>query len=205
MRLHFHPMSPYSRKAWAALVHREDAFEEAPVQLGSGALRRPEFLALSPFGKMPVLETEHGPIIESTSIIEYVEARGPRVLIPEDREGAFHARHYDRVADMYLMEPMAALWWEPQGEAARSTARIATTAWEVFANRLENRPFVAGQAFTLGDLGAAIATDYLARLGVEPPATIRRWRDRCFEIPAMKETLAAAMPAIEATLARRNA
>lgn len=204
MRLHFHPMSPYSRKAWAALVHREDAFEEAPVQLGTGALRRPEFLAISPFGKMPVLETDgDGPIIESTSIIEYVESRGPRVLIPEDREGAFVARHYDRIADMYLMDPMTSLWWEPKSEAAQHAPNVAATAWKVFAKRLEGRAFVAGEVFTLGDLGAAIATDYLVRLGVDAPATIRAWMERCFAIPAMRETLDAALPAIEATLSRR--
>lgn len=203
MRLHFHPMSPYSRKAWVALLHREDAFEEAPVKLGAGALRRPEFLAISPFGKMPVLETEDGPIFESTSIIEWLEARGPRVLLPEDRHEAFFARHYDRIADMYLMEPMAALWWEPRGDQARVAPGIVTTAWDVFAKRLEGRDFVCGEAFSLGDLGAAIATDYLVRLGIDPPTSIAPWLERCFCVPAMKDALDEARPAIDATLRRR--
>jgi glutathione S-transferase len=205
LRLHYHPMSPYSRKAWAALRHREDAFEPVPINLGEGALRRPEFLAISPFGKMPVLETDDGPIVESTSIIEYVEARGPRVLVPDDGEAAFAARHYDRLADHYLMAPMAELWWSPKSEGAQAAPGIATTAWEMFARRLEGRAFVAGERFTLGDLGAAIASDYLARLGVSPPPAIRAWMERCFAIPALRDTLAEALPAVEATLSRRAA
>jgi len=206
LRLHFHPMSPYSRKAWVALLHRGDAFEPVQLKLGTGALQRPEFLAISPFGKMPVLETgDAEAIIESTSIVEWLESRGPRVLIPDDREAAFAARHFDRIGDLYLMAPMATLWWEPRSDGAKETASVAATAWQLFERRLEHRPFVAGAAFTLGDLGAAIATDYLERLGVTPPEAIAAWKTRCFEVPAMSRALAESLPFIEPALTRRAA
>lgn len=201
LRLHYHPMSPYSRKAWAALLHRGDLFEPVSIVLGAGALRRPEFLAVSPFGKMPVLETDDGPIIESTSIIEWVEARGPRVLVPDD--AAFEARHYDRLADLYLMAPMSELWWAPKSEAAQAAPGIVGTAFRIFEQRLAGRDFVAGDRFTLGDLGAAIAADYLVRLGVALPSGLAPWLARCFAVPAMRDTLAAALPTVEATLTRR--
>ncbi|MBI2388238.1 MAG: glutathione S-transferase family protein [Deltaproteobacteria bacterium] len=205
LRLHHHPMSPYGRKVWTAMVHRGDSFDSAEIELGVGALQAPEFKAISPFGKMPVLETEDGPIIESTSIIEWLEARGPRVLLPEDRRGAWAARHFDRLADLYLVAPMSTLWWEPKSEAAKETASVAATAWQIFARQLEVRPFVAGDRFTLGDLAAAIATDYLERLGVPPPPPIAEWKARCFAVPAMAATLDAALRYVEPTLARRAA
>ena len=47
------------------------------------------------------------PVIESTSIIELWEERGPRVLLPEGKERI--ARHYDRLGDHYLIAPVASL------------------------------------------------------------------------------------------------
>ncbi|MBI2894500.1 MAG: glutathione S-transferase family protein [Deltaproteobacteria bacterium] len=194
-RLHYHPLSPYSRKAYVAGLMRGEPFERAVIELGSGALQRPEFLAISPFGKMPVLETAEGPIIESTSIIEHWEDRGPRKLLPAGRE--LTARHFDRVGDLYLVDPVAALWWEAEGETAKNAPQTARRAWRLFEKQLSGRPFVAGDAFSLGDLGASIATDYFVRLGVEAPAAIRGWCERCFAVPEMKRALEEALPFVE--------
>lgn len=195
-RLHFHPLSPYSRKAYVAGLLRGEAFEPVVLQLGAGALRRPEFLALSPFGKMPVLETEEGPLFESTSIIERWEERGPALLLPP--ESARVARHFDRLGDLYLIASVATLWWEPESDEARNAPATVALAWRLFAEQLaRGGPFVAGERFTLGDLGAAIATDFLQRLDVQPPAPIADWCSRCFELPAMHNALAEAMPFVE--------
>lgn len=105
MRLHYHPLSPHSRKVVIAIQHRGDPIELTQIQLGSGALKRPEYLAMSPFGKMPTLETPDGPLFESTSIIELLEDRGPRKLLPQAAQR--EARHWDRISDHYLLPPYA--------------------------------------------------------------------------------------------------
>ena len=203
MRLHYHPLSPYSRKASVAVAMHGAPVELKVIELGSGGLRRPEFLALSPFGKMPVLETDGGPVVESTSIIDLLEETYGRVLLPVGSERV--ARHFDRLGDLYLTDPVAALWWEPETPAGRGAAETAGKAWVLFEKQLAGRAFVAGDRFTLGDLSAAISTDYLDRLGVHPPEPIRAWRDRCFAIPAMAQSLAEALPFVERTLAGRAA
>jgi glutathione S-transferase len=194
-RLHYHPLSPYSRKAYVAGLVRGEQFERAVIELGTGALERPEFLAISPFGKMPVLETAEGPIIESTSIIEHWEERGPRKLIPPGHERV--VRHFDRIGDLYLVDPVSVLWWEPESAPAKKAPDTARRAWRLFENRLAGRAFVAGDTFSLGDLGASIATDYFVRLGVEPSAAIRGWCERCMAVPEMKRALEEALPYVE--------
>lgn len=203
MRLHYHPLSPYSRKASTAIALRGDDVELVVIDVIGGGLKTPAFKALSPFGKMPVLEAdEAGTIVESTSILEWLEEQGPRVLLPPGVERV--ARHFDRLGDFYLIHSVAALWWEPESETGKKAADTARTAWSLFAKQLEKSgPFVTGEAFTLGDLGAAIATDYFQRLGVEAPSTIRAWCDRCFAIPAMKESREAAEPFVKKTLGDR--
>src|SRR4051812_32783186 len=102
---------------------RKDPVELVSMKLGTGALKKPEFLAISPFAKIPVLETDAGPIIESTSIIEYLESRGPNVLLGTGDDLA--ARHFDRIGDHYLVAAVASHWWEPETEAGKSAPETA--------------------------------------------------------------------------------
>jgi glutathione S-transferase len=201
MLLHYHPLSPYSRKVSTALALRGDRVELKQIELGKGALQEPAFLAVSPFGRLPILETDAGPLIETTSIIEWLEEQGPRVLLPPGQERI--ARHFDRIGDLYLMDPMAALWWRPESDQGRGAERTAKQAWALLERQLDGRPFVAGSAFSLGDLSAAIATDYFERLGVKAPSHIRAWTARCFEVPAMASSLEAAVPWVRRVLGVR--
>ncbi len=202
MKLHYHPLSPFSRKALVAVLHRGDPVELREIPLGQGALQAPEYLAISPFGKMPVLQTATGPIIESTSIIEYLEASGAPALIPAG--SARIARHFDRIGDHYLIAPMAELYWQTGSELVEKAPTWVPAAWRLFADRLDGRPFVCDEGFSLGDLGAAIATDYLQRMGWQPPPAIDDWRKRCFAVPAMAQGLQMALPWVERTLGDRH-
>lgn len=195
MRLHFHPLSPYSRKAMVAVRHRADAVDLQEIDPFAGGLRTPEYLALSPYGKMPVLETPEGAICESTSIIEYLEEQGPAVMLPPGQQRL--ARHWDRLADLYLMAPMAELFWRPDTPLGRQAPAVCRKTWRLLERQLVGRPFVCGEAFSLGDLSAAIASDYLVRLGLEPPAAVRAWLQRCLAVPAMAWTVELAEPHLQ--------
>lgn len=204
MKLYYHPVSPYSRKARVATLMRGDGGEAHVVDLRAGELGSAEYLARSPFGKMPVLVTDdEGPIFESTSIVEYLEEKGPRVLLPRGAERL--ARHWDRIGDLYLMDPQSILWFRPTSDEAPEARETVHKAWALLAAQLAGKDFVVGRHFTMGDLSAAIASDYLVRLGEEPPAVVRAWIERCFAIPAMAAGLEEALPMLTAMLARRQA
>lgn len=202
MRLHYHPVSPYARKALVALLHRGDTFERRLLDIRGGDLRTEAYRKLSPFGKMPVLETEDGPLIESTSIIEWLEERGPRVLLPASC--AREARRWDRIGDHYLIEPQSEIWFRPDTAAAAEARVTVPIAWALFEEQLAGRDFVCGATFTLGDIGAAIATGYLEGLDVVPPPAIKAWRKRCFAVPAMAEALDEARPSLVRMLEARR-
>lgn len=68
--------SPYSRKVSIALQEKGLAVEPVVVDL---AARSPEFVAVSPLGKVPVLVDEDGTVVmDSTVICEYLEDRYPQ-------------------------------------------------------------------------------------------------------------------------------
>ena len=72
-KLHGFPVSNYVNMVHLALLEKGMPFEYVlafPDQ-------SPEFLAKSPRGKVPVLETPEGYINEASVILEYLERRAP--------------------------------------------------------------------------------------------------------------------------------
>jgi glutathione S-transferase len=200
LRLHFHLASPYSRKVLVALTLHQLPFERVLIDVRGGGLQTPAFRALSPFGKMPVIETDAGALFESTSIIEYLEER-QRVLLPLGRER--EARHYDRLGDLYLLDSQATIWFQPQSPLAERAHQNVAHAWTLLAQRLATSPFLCGESFSLADLATAIGTHHLQLLGLTPPPAVQRWAERCLGVPALAEAVREATPILEAMLAAR--
>lgn len=203
MRLYHHPLSPYSRKVRAALLHRGDAHEAVVVDVRGGELHAPWFRALSPFGKIPVAQDGDAVLFESTSIIDHVEQRGPRVWLPRGAEAV--ARHWDRVGDLYLIEPMSTIFFRPGTPEATEAQGVIATSWRLIADRLDGRRFLAGDLLTLADLSGAIATDYLERLGGTPPPAVAAWKARVTEAEGLRAAADEAEPHLADALARRAA
>jgi len=69
--------SPFAWKVWLTLEHKQLAFELKLMSLQSGELKKAEFLAINPRGKVPVLVDDGIVIRESAVIVEYLEERYP--------------------------------------------------------------------------------------------------------------------------------
>jgi glutathione S-transferase len=203
MRLHYHPLSSYSRKAAIGIALRGDPIELHVVDALAGELKRPAFLAMSPFGKMPALELDDGgAIFESTSILEYLEDRGPRRLLPAGQE--LRARHFDRLGDLYLLNPIGKLFWNKTDEVRAEADKTTGTGWSLWERELaDGRRFLCGGEITLADLGAAVAAHYAVTEDVPLPTAIQRYRDRLEAHPVLAASTAAAAPFVEATKPRR--
>jgi glutathione S-transferase len=203
LRLHYHPLSSYSRKTAIGVALRGDPVEFVVVDAMSGGLRTPAHLALNPFGKMPVLESPDGPVYESTSILEYLEARGPQVLLPAGQERK--ARHWDRLGDLYLLDAIGKYFWNKSPKVHDETTRTMGTAWAEWENALaDGRPFLLGDAITLADLSAAVAVDYAETEGIGISDAIAGYRDRLYANPAVAASRDAARPFVLATLPMRS-
>lgn len=199
MRLHYHPLSSYSRKAAIGVGLRGDPIELVTVDAMGGGLKTPAFLAMSPFGKMPVLEVEGGSaVFESTSILEYLEARGPAKLIPAAH--AHRARHFDRLGDLYLLNPVGDFFWRKTDEVREKALTTMGAAWSVWEKELsDGRAFVCGDEITLADLSAAVAAHYAETEGLPLPDAIRRYRDRLEAHPVLAASRQGAEPFVEMT------
>lgn len=160
MQLYYHPRSPYSHKVMIALAEKRVAFEPIMVKPDDERLAR-----LTPLRKVPLLVLADGwKIPESTIIIEYLDAHfstGTR-LIPEERDEARRTRFHDRIADLYMTEPLLTLLSQ-RGDADAAHARLDAMLTGLDAH-LENRTWIVGEAFTMADCSVIPALRYAREL-----------------------------------------
>ena len=72
MKIHHHPLSGHAHRVvlFASLLGLEHELVE--VDLQAGAHKKPEFLAISPFGQVPALEDDGVDIADSNAILVYL-------------------------------------------------------------------------------------------------------------------------------------
>ena len=87
---HLNRLSPSSLKLRVALAEVDAVYEYLPVDIGKGEQLAPEFLALNPHGKIPLLVEGDFVLPESDAILFYIAERypQPRLLGTTPRERA---------------------------------------------------------------------------------------------------------------------
>jgi len=104
--------SPYVWRMWLALEHKALPYTLKMVSFDAGDLKKPEYLALNPRGKVPAIVDDGISLYESAAILEYLEDAYPQSgqrLFPLDVRARATARRLVREADEYLAHAMEAV------------------------------------------------------------------------------------------------
>lgn len=99
MKIHHVPLSGHAHRAvlFASLLGLEPELVE--VDLAAGVHKQPEFLALNPFGQVPVLEDDGVVVADSNAILVYLAKKTGRTdWLPEDPVGAAAVQRWLSVA-----------------------------------------------------------------------------------------------------------
>jgi glutathione S-transferase len=99
MKLYHTPLSGHAHRAvlFASLLGIE--VELIDIDIPGGANRTPEFLALNPFGQVPVLEDGGVVVADSNAILVYLAKKAGRTdWLPEDPAGAAAVQRWLSVA-----------------------------------------------------------------------------------------------------------
>jgi glutathione S-transferase len=99
MKLYHHPLSGHAHRARLFLSLLGVQHELVEIDLASGGHKTPEFLAMNPFGQVPVLEDEGVFISDSNAILIYAAKKiGRTDWLPEDPAGAAAIQRWLSVA-----------------------------------------------------------------------------------------------------------
>jgi len=97
MKLYGALLSPFVRKVAVALG--EKGVDYTPARGGPGSTD-PEFLAVSPFAKIPAIDDDGFTLADSSAIFHYIEAKYPEpALIPADAQARGQAIWFDEFGD----------------------------------------------------------------------------------------------------------
>ena len=149
-------LSPFAARVRIALAIKGLAYEIRPP-LG-GSTRSPEYLAINPIGKLPVLMTDAGLAIpESETIIDYLDEQFPMPpLVPVDAADRVRMRSIIRTFELYATPAMSRLFTQidpANRDQAVVTAEVARwrdglTLTDQFVN---DAPFAVGDAISKAD------------------------------------------------------
>jgi glutathione S-transferase len=77
LRIHWGSGSPYAWRVLLALEHKRMPYESRVLSFAEREHKTPEFLAISPRGKVPAIEDGGFALTESMAILAYLEAKQP--------------------------------------------------------------------------------------------------------------------------------
>ncbi|MDX2213120.1 MAG: glutathione S-transferase family protein [Oculatellaceae cyanobacterium bins.114] len=190
MKLYYARPSLYARPVWLALLEKQIPFELVPVNLGSEQFEA-DFLALNPFGHVPVLLDGDFRLIESQAMLDYLEAKYPTpALLPSDAETLAKVRMVQYVALNELLPAIAGLliYDADTPDFRYAHYRIATTLnfLESMQHDAADSPYVAGEQFTLADIVAGVLIPMLPMLEVSltPYSWLNAWSERLMARPS---------------------
>ena len=179
LQLYAHPFSSYCQKVLIALWADGTTFEYRMLDE-----EHPEnFAELKrrwPFSKFPLLVDDGRTVVETTPIIEYLQAHhpGPNRWIPDGDLG-LRARFLDRFFDLYVMENMTKAGLDvlrPEGSrdpyGARQGRDNLHGAYDWLEANLGEGPWAVGEPFTIADCAAAPSlfyADWVEEIGPDRP------------------------------------
>ena len=200
MKLYDGGRAPNPRRVRIFLAEKGIKVPVEQVDFGAMAQKSSAFTAINPIQRVPVLVLDDGTVIaESIAICRYFEELNPEP--PLFGRGALEVAQiemWNRRLELHLLFPVAHVFRNshpamkdlevPQVPAWAEANKPRVAEFLAILDRdLANRPFVAGDKYSVADITGLVAVDFmrLARLAVpEDCANVRRWHAKVAARPS---------------------
>lgn len=186
--------SPNVRKVVIMLEELGLPYKLRHVSVFTGEQFAPEFLAMNPVGKVPVLVDPRldRPLAESGAILFWLAERSGGGFLPAGAPGRYEVMQW-LMTQMSLVGPMLGQFNhfqmlprdEPYGYG-RYEAQ-ALQVYKLLEERLANRDWLAGDAYSIADIATYPWAEYVERQRFDPASypSLVGWRQRIAERPAV--------------------
>lgn len=179
MKLYGAPVSPFVRKILVLAAEKGLELELIPIGLGD---QNPDFLACSPFRKMPAFTDGDFSISDSTAIATYLDTKyADKNMIPADAENRARVIWFDEFADTILVSAAGAMFFNrivspkfvgkpgDDAAAAKGEADMAPIC-AYLEDVIGAGGYLVGDALTLADISVASPFVNAAHAGYIPDA-----------------------------------
>jgi glutathione S-transferase len=190
MKLYDSALAPNPRRVRVFLAEKGIEVPTVAVDIVKAENRQPAFLAKNPLGGVPVLELDDGTIIaESTAICRYFEELKPEPpLMGTDGRDRAIVEMWLRRIEFEVAFPIMQTFRNthaffkgripqvPEWGAICKKRAIEQLAW--LDGELADRPFVAGDRYTIADITLLIGADFgrVSEIRIDPEhKNLIRW------------------------------
>jgi glutathione S-transferase len=202
MKIYDFAFAPNPRRLRIFVAEKGLKIPMEQVDLATGKNRTPEMLAKNPAGGLPFVELDDGThLAESVAICRYLEGLHPEpnLMGKDSREQAF-IEMWNRRVELNLFSA-AARAFQHTNELFKARIKqfpeYGATQRETVAGQFKwldaqigNKPFIAGDRFTIADITALVAVDFGVQAAGVPmdPAlkNLGRWHQSVSSRPSAK-------------------
>jgi len=164
----------------------------------SAETKTPEFVALNPNSRVPVIDDDGFILSESMAINLYLAKKHASPLYPTDPKNEALAWQWslwetdrlDRQIVNYVRHSSELPAEQRKAEVAAAMWQEIVPAFDVLETALTKSAWLAGPAFSVADLNVAAALFRALSLDLSKWPHIQAWLNRCWERPAAKRARA---------------
>ena len=181
LKFYYQKHSLYSRPVWIALLEKKLSFELIELAL-DGDQWQPEFLAINPFGRVPVLVDNDLSIFESLAILDYLELQYPTpALLPTDIKTLTVVRMIELLALHELIPAMIALIRVTDDQNVIEQAHQQIKAMlSLLEQHLGNELYIAGEQISFAEIvaGSLVLWSPHLNIALSNYPKVKSWSDR---------------------------
>jgi glutathione S-transferase len=201
MKIYDFALAPNPRRLRIFVAEKGLKIPSEQINILEGQNRTPEMLAKNPAGGLPVMELDDGShLAESVAICRYLEGLHPEpnLMGKDSREQAF-IEMWNRRIELNLFGPVSRVFQNTTElfkgrikqfpEYAAQQREIVDQQFQWLDQQIGNKPFIAGDRFTIADITAEVAVDFGDFAGIKPDLSLRnlsRWHQSVSSRPSAK-------------------
>jgi glutathione S-transferase len=174
-------------------------YQHLPIEIGDAGARTPEFLALNPNGRLPVIVDDGFVLFESLAITLYLAKKYsfgklyPSALEVEARawQWSFWAiAEVDRGVNIWSLHAVRLPPAERNAALREEALKVVAAPFKVLDTAVARQPYILGGDFTVADLNVAAVISRAIDMDLAAVPNLKGWLQRCLERPAARAALA---------------
>ena len=195
------------RALWMAAELGLD-YQHLPIEIGEAGARAPEFLALNPNGRLPLIVDDDFVLFESLAITLYLAKKHSYgKLYPATLQGEAKAWQWsfwaisevDRGVNIWSLHAVRLPPAERDAAKRDEALAVLVAPFRVLDAALAQHGYLLGDEFTVADLNVAAVISRAVDMDLSAAPNLKSWLVRCLDRPAARAAQALKAQADAAT------
>lgn len=190
LQIYGSPLSSPSNKVCYVANYLNIPYELHFVNIGAGDQRKPEFLKINAFGKIPAIDDGGFTMGESNAIIQYLCSKQPSSLYPQDIKQRAVIDSWIEYSSQHVMLATSKIMFNTYFYKIANVAKDERSLQDgrqwldkylpVIEQQLTKTPYLAGKEITLADIAmiAALDTCEVTQVDLSAYTHLVAWRKK---------------------------